>query len=136
MGHLYAAVVRCRSEAHRPGTRRNFRTYRTVFIQFCLNTHIDVYNPTIDDLAVFAKWFIEAELAPATVRNYLSAVKMLYLTWDLAPAIEVFSSYSWALTLKGIQLSVRPPPDSQTAVTFEHPEALVAACEYDVALWP
>ena len=133
---MHQSAVRRRSEAHRPGTRRNFKTYHTVYVQFCFITNIDVYNPTIDDLAIFAEWLIEAQLAPATVRNYLSAVKTLYLKWNIKPVLEVFNSYSWALTLKSIQLSVRPPPDSRTAVMFEHLEALVAVCDTNVALWP
>ena len=133
---MHGAACRRRSQAHRPGTRRNHKTYHTTFFQFCLCMGILVFSPTVDDLAAFAEWLIQAQLAPNTVKNYLSAVKMLYLSWNVQTVIEAFNSYSWFLTTKAIQLSVRPPPDSRTAITYPHLEALVAACDRDKALWP
>ena len=133
---LYEAAVRRRSWAYRPGTRRNFITYHRVFIQFCLKLGIPVEDPTVDDLSAFAEWLVQAQLAPATIRNYLSAIKTLYLSWNTSEVVEAFNSYSWALTLKAITLSVRPPSDNRSAITFPHLEALVLACQRDRALWP
>ena len=93
--------------AYRPGTRRNFSTYQRGIIQFCLKLGIPVDSPIVDDLSAFAEWLIQAQLAPATVRNNLSAVKTLFLLWDTPTVIDAFNSYSWALTMKEINLSVR-----------------------------
>ena len=124
-GPLYEAARSRRLQAHRPGTRKNFATYHRLFVQFCLVTGIPVLDPSVHDLAAFAEFLVQAGLAPSTIQNYLSAIKSLYLSWELPAVISAFNSYAWSLTVKAISLSVRPPLDSRTAVTLPHLQALV-----------
>ena len=123
-------------QAHRPGTRRNFATCHRIFFQFCFKLGIPPLGPTVDDLSAFAEWLVQAQLVPATVRNYLSAVKTLYQMWGVTPVLQAFNSYAWSLTLRAINLSVRPTQNNRTAVTYQHLEALVQACTRDASLWP
>ena len=132
--NLFEAARRRRLEAHRPGTRRNMISCQRLYLQFCLVMDIPLETPGVDDLGAFAEWLIRAGMAPSTIANYLSAVKTLYLMWDLSEPIEVFNSYAWSLTMKAVKHAVRPVLNNRAAVTFDHLKLLVRACNREAAL--
>ena len=89
----------------------------------------------MDDLAAFAEWLLQAGLNPSTVKNYLSAVKGMYLLWDNKRVIEIFESFAWSLTLRALPHAVRPILGTRTSITPEHLLLLVRACG-ERSFWP
>ena len=134
--NLYEAARWRRREAHRPGTRRNLVSAQKLFLQFCLKFGIPMQEPTLDDLSAYVEWLIEDGLAPSTIKNYLSAVKNLFLLWNITDVIHIFDSYRWSLTLKAIAYANRNVTDKRTAVTLPHLLRLVRLCDSDMEFWP
>ena len=132
---LYATARQRRREAHRPSTRRNLGSCQRLYLQFCVVYGIDIYRPSVDDLASFAEWLIQAGLAPATIKNYLSTIRGLYLLWDIRPAIEVLESYAWSLTLRAIPFASRTVTSNRSTLSPEQLLALVRVCSVE-HLWP
>ena len=133
--NLYEAARKRRREAHRPGTRRNLAACQKLYLQFCLVYEVNILQPSTDDLAAFAEWLITANLAPSTIKNYLSAIKGLYLLWNIKPIIDIFESYAWSLTLRAIPFANRSPATVRPSMTFDHLLALVRVCSHP-STWP
>ena len=78
---------------------------------------------------------IQDGLSPATIKNHLSAIKNLYLYWNLPGVIQLFD-FSWSLTLRALKYASCATFDNCTAITVLHLIGLVRACSGDPALWP
>ena len=74
--------------------------------------------------------------SPATVKNYLSAVKLLFQEWQVPAVVKDLSSPAWTLTLRAIAYSAGPQPDHRSAITREDLLKLVAVCDTDPSLVP
>ena len=70
------------------------------------------------------------------VKNYLSAVKLLFQEWQVPSVVKDLSSPAWTLTLRAIAYSAGPQPDHRSAVTKEDLIKLVAVCDTDHSLVP
>ena len=125
-----------RREAYRPGTLKNYRAAQRLFIQFCLIYKIDVSFPTEVDLAAYTEWLVLAALSSATIRNHLSALKMLYEWWGKGQVVASLSSNAWSLTVKGIVNTIRPSFDKRTAMTLNDLLFIMEAASESMALTP
>ena len=104
-------------QAYKPATMKNLLFI--LFIQFSRTFGIDYTTPSIDDLGAFAEWLISARLAPAKVHSHLYSVRTLYMWWHKPSVTSIFRSHTWALTIRGILNTTRPPKDRRTAGTIE-----------------
>ena len=129
-----AACLR-RKEGYRPGSRKNLISCQTLFIQFTLVYEVDLQALALDDFGAFAAFLLISGTSPATVINYLSAIKVLFQEWLIADVVRDLSSPAWNLTLRAIY-SAGPQPDHRSAVTKDHLLKLVAVCDTDPSLVP
>ena len=93
-------------------------------------------SPTVDDLGAYVEWLVQDGLSPATIKNHMSAIKNLYLYWDIPKVTQIFESFSWSLTLRALKYASRVTFDNRTAITTAHLLALVRVCSGDTALLP
>ena len=107
-----------------------------LFIQFALVYAVDLQAPALDDFGAFAEFLLISGRSPATVKNYLSAVKILFQEWRVAAVVKDMSSPAWSLTLRAISYSVGPQPDHRSAVTKDDLIKLVAVCDTNPSLVP
>ena len=82
------------------------------------------------------EWLIQCNLSPNTIANYMSAVKGLYLLWNIPEASAVFESHAWSLSLKALKYTVRNLDTARPAITLEHLISLVRVTSSSFALWP
>ena len=125
-----------RKEGYRPGSRKNLISCQTLFIQFALVYDVDLYAPRLDDFGAFAELLLISGRSPATVKNYLSAIKSLFQEWRAASVVKDLTSPAWTLTLRAISYSAGPQPDNRSAITLEDLTRLVAVCNTDPSLVP
>ena len=125
-----------RKEGYRPGSRKNLLSCQTLFIQFALVYEVDLQAPRLDDFGAFAELLLISGRSPATVKNYLSAVKLLFQEWQVPAVVKDLSSPAWTLTLRAIAYSAGPQPDHRSAVTKEDLIKLVAVFDTDPSLVP
>ena len=102
-----------RKEVYMPGSRKNLLSCQTLFIQFALVYEIDLQAPRLDDFGAFAELLLISGRSPATVKNYLSAVKLLFQEWQVPSVVKDLSSPAWTLTLRAIAYSVPSPITGQ-----------------------
>ena len=93
-------------------------------------------EPTCEDLAACVEWLIQDGLASNTIKNHISAVKSLFLWWNINSVIDIFDSYRWSLTIRALAYANRDTTDGRTALTLPHLFRLVKACDNDVSLSP
>ena len=125
-----------RKEGYRPGSRKNLISCQTLFIQFALVYDVDLYAPRLDDFGAFAELLLISGRSPATVKNYLPAIKSLFQEWRAASVVKDLTSPAWTLTLRAISYSAGPQPDNRSAITLEDLTRLVAVCNTDPSLVP
>ena len=125
-----------RKEGYRPGSRKNLISCQTLFIQFALVYDVDLYAPRLDDFGAFAELLLISGRSPATVKNYLSAIKSLFQEWRATSVVKDLTSPAWTLTLRAISYSAGPQPDNRSAITLEDLTRLVAVCNTDPSLVP
>ena len=107
---------------------------QTLFIQFALAYEVDLYCPRLDDFGAFAEFLLISGRSPATVKNYLSAIKSLFQEWKAPSVVKDLASPAWTLTLRAIPYLAGPQPDNRSAVTIEDLTRLVAICNTDPSL--
>ena len=125
-----------RKEGYRPGSRKNLISDQMLFIQFALGYEVDLQAPAIDDFGAFAEFLLISGRSPAIVKNYLSAIKILFQEWHLADVVRDLASPTWNLTLRAISYSAGPQPDHRSAVTIDDLLKLVLVCDMDPSLVP
>ena len=125
-----------RREGYRPGSRKNLISCQTLFIQFALVYEVVLQAPALDDFGASAEFLLISGRSPATVKNYLSTVKILFLDWRVADVVKDLSCPAWNFTLSAIFYSVGPQPDHRSAVTKDDLIKLVAVCYTEPALVP
>ena len=128
--------MQCRREGFRPGTLANYISAHKLFLQFCLIYKIDITYPSEVDLASYTEWLVLAALSAATIRNHLSAIRMLYEWWGKGDVVASLTTKAWGLTVKGIMNTIRPSFDKRTAMNSTDLDFLVEACMNDLALTP
>ena len=117
-----------RKEGYQPGSRKNLISCQTLFIQFTLVYEVDLQAPALDDFGAFAEFLLISGRSPATVKNYLSAIKILFQEWRQANMVRDLASPAWNLTLRGISYSAGPQPDHRSAMTKDDLLKMVAVC--------
>ena len=117
-----------RLQALRPGTLSNYISCQTFYLQFCLVFNIDYANAMLDDITAFIEWLLRSRLSLGTVKNYLAAIKTMYLWWEKDLTVRDLSSHAWQMTLRGISNTIRPPVDTRAAMTLEHLYLAVDYC--------
>ena len=125
-----------RRQAYRPGTLRNYRSAHILYIQFCQVYGILLSSPTVDDISAFAEWLIAAKLAPSTIKNLLSAVRILYMWWEKPNIIKLFQSDAWSMTLRGISNSVRPSQINKSTISIQDLITIIQSCSFSLDLLP
>ena len=136
LNQLRAAAIDRRRRGFRPATHSNYVSSITLYIQFCVIYDIPVESPTQNDFGAFCEFLIRGELAPATIKNYFSAIRAFYAWWPLPLVLKMLKSQATTLTIRGISYTVRSPPDVRAAMTVEHLEMLVHLCASDPKLLP
>ena len=107
-----------------------------LFIHIALLYKVDLQAPALDDFGAFAEFLLISDRSPATVKNYLSAVKVLFQKWRVPSIVKDLSSPAWILTLKAISYSAGPQPEHRSAITNEDLLKLVTVCDTDPSLVP
>ena len=97
---------------------------------------VDLRAPALDNFGAFAELLLISCRSPATVKNYLSAVKLHFQEWQVPKVVRDLSSPAWTLTLSVIAYSAGPQPDHRTAVTKEDLIKLVPIYDTDPSLVP
>ena len=92
--------------------------------------------PVLDDFGAFAEFLLISGRSPATVKNYLSAVKLLFQEWQVPSVVKDLASPAWTLMLRAIAYSAEPQLDHRSAVSKEDLIKLVAVCDTDPSLVP
>ena len=136
LGRLHLAASQRRRHRYRPGTRRNWRSSQTVYLQFCLFYGLNWKNVSLDDLGAFFELLVQAGRSLGTIKNYISAVKALYYERNVVRVIDLFQWDGWTAMVRGLQNTVRPTGDMRTAVTMEQLQVMVQYCDTDKALLP
>ena len=95
---------------------------------------MDLQAPAWDVFGAFTEFLLISGRSPATVKNYLSAVQILFQEWRVADVVKDLSSPAWNLTLRAISYSAGPQPYHRSAVTKHDLIKLVAVCNTD-RLW-
>ena len=93
-------------------------------------------SPTVDDISAYAEWLIAANLAPSTIKNLLSAVKILYTWWQKHHIVKLFQSDAWSLTLRGITNSVRPSQTNKSTISIQDLIIIIQSCSFSLDLLP
>ena len=107
---------------------------QTLFIQFALVYQVDLQSPALDDFGAFAEFLLISGRSPATIKKYLSDLKLLFQEWQVPSVVKDLASPAWTLTLRAIAYSAGPQPDHRSAVTKEDLIKLVAVCDTDPSL--
>ena len=121
-------------EGYRPGSRKNLISSQTLFIQFALVYEVDLQSPALDDFGACAELLHISGRSSATVKDYLSAIKLLFQEWQAPAVVRDLSSQAWTLTLRAISYSAGPQPYHRSAVTKEDLVKLVSVCDADPSL--
>ena len=131
---LRSSAVRRRSEAMRPGTRKNLVSCQTAFIQFCLTYGVSLDKPTVDDVGAFTELLVDSNLTVATIKNYCVAIKTLYAEWGNVEVLRSFYTPAWRFMLKGLAYSTEARQDERSAMTLGDLTKMVDYCDKDKEL--
>ena len=71
---------------------------------------VDLQAPALDDFGAFPELLLISGRSPATVKNYLSAAKLLFQEWQVPNVVRDLSSSAWTLTLRAIAYYAGPQP--------------------------
>ena len=125
INRLRQAALDRRRQGLCPATHRNYVSCVSLYVHFC-----DVYSILLDDPdQQDIEFLVLGELHLATIKNYMSAVKALYVWWDKPSAIKTFSSRALSMSLRGIANTVRPMDDHRSAVTLQQLCVMLHVCE-------
>ena len=105
-----------RKAAFAAGTHTNHLAQWRTYLLFCLYFSFDFLSATVDTVCLFSQ-FLSRSLTPASVRNYLSGVKFLHVTWVMiSPRFEHFPLElrfvvltGWCYIALRMRLLSRPP---------------------------
>ena len=125
-----------RRQAYRPGTLKNYRSSHILYIQFCQVYGIVLANPSVDDISAFAEWLIVVRLAPSTIKNIPSAVRILYMWWQKPNIVKLFQSDAWSMTLRGISKSVRPSQLNKSTMSIQDLVIAIQSCSLSLDFLP
>lgn len=89
-----------RRVAFAEGTHRNHQTEWSTFFLFCSYLHLTPVLAKLETLALFCQ-FLSRSMIPASVRNYLSGVKLLHLL--AGHDVTLFKSYELTIILRGLE---------------------------------
>ena len=103
-----------RRAAYADGTHKNHLTQWRAFLLFCAYFHLTPIPASLDTLSLFCQ-FLSRSMIPATVRNYLSGVKLLHLL--AGQDITLFKSYELTIILKGLERLAKHVPSRAPPVT-------------------
>ena len=120
---------RRRRSGFRPATLNNYTSSATLWVQFCLVHNVSLTAPTQDDVGAYTEFLLRGQLAPATIRNYMTALRAFYMWWSQPQAVAILNSHATRLTIRGIDYTVESSADTRTAVTENELFALLVATE-------
>ena len=86
-----------------------------IFLQFMFVHELDPYQPSLDDVGAFLEFLLTDHNGPATIQNYLTAVRAMYRWWARSDILQMLASHVHVTQqmMKGIANTVRPPPQGQ-----------------------
>ena len=90
---------------------------------------LDPYRPSLNDVGAFVEFLVTDHNSPATIQNYLTAVRAMYRWWARPDITQMLDSHGVHQMMKGIANTVRPPKDKRTAVTPEHLRLILRTCD-------
>lgn len=83
-----------RSQAFRPGTQNNHRTYFKTYIMFCAHYKLQDLNPSVDTLCAYIEFLASCLQSHKSVRNYVSGVHLMHKYLQVsAPAFDSFQVF-------------------------------------------
>ena len=91
----------CRA-AFAAGTHKNHQTQWRAFLLFCSYFQLCPMPASLKTLALYSQ-FLSHSMIPASVRNYLSGLKLLHLL--VGENITIFKSYELTIILRGLHRS-------------------------------
>ena len=125
---LRNAADRRQRQAYRPGTRANHRCQVASFINFCTNHNLQFLNPSVDTLCVYTEYLAQKFSSPTSVKNYLSAVKLLHNLLGLqAPSLD---SFQYRMMLRALPLTMRHVPTQRQPITPTLLGQICRVCDY------
>ena len=90
---------------------------------------LDPYQPSLDGVGAFLEFLLTDRNGPATIQNYLTAVRAMYRWWARSDITQMLDSNGTQQMMKGIANTVRPPKDKCTAITPEHLSLILRTCD-------
>ena len=90
---------------------------------------LDPYQPSLDDVGAFLEFLLTDHNSPATIQNYLTAVRAMYRWWARPDITQMLDSHGVQQMMKGIANTVCPPKDKRTAITPEHLCLILRTCD-------
>ena len=72
---------------------------------------LDPYQPSLNDVGAFLEFLITDHNSPATIQNYLTAIRAMYRWWARPDITQMLDSHGVHQMMKGIAKTVRPPKD-------------------------
>ncbi len=121
---LTDAMRQRRRQAFRPGTRKNHKTQLRSYFIFCEYFDFTPVDPDADTLCMYLECLANSLKAPASIKNYFSAVGLLHNL--LGVECEALSSFSVTLMLRSIKLTSDHIPQKKLPVSTELLLAVVA----------
>ena len=96
------------------GMHKNHQTQWRVFLLFCSYFQLTPMPASLETLALYCQ-FLSRSMIPAPVRNYLSGVKLLYLS--AGKDNTLFKNYELTITLGGLERLSQHVPNMAPPVT-------------------
>ena len=115
---LQKSALDRRRQGVRPTTRKNYITCIKSFLQFMFVHELDPHQPSLNDVGAFMEFLLTDHTGPATIQNYLTAVRAMYKWWARSDILQMLDSYGTHQMMKGIANIVRPPPKDKLTRTL------------------
>ena len=116
-----------RLAAYADGTHKIHQTQWRAFLLFCGYFNLPPLPASLETLCLYCQ-FLSRSMIPASVRNYLSGVKLLHLL--AGQDISLFKSYELTIIFKGLQRLAKHVPSRAPPVTPEILLQLVSLVDF------
>ena len=123
------AVYDRRRNSFRPSTSANYLFSIRTFVQFCVVYSIPLQNVDHAALAAFTELLIAEGLTISTIRNYFSAIKVLFVWWNKPETVQVLDSQAWSMQLRTVANTIRSPHELKAALSPDELTAFAQACD-------
>lgn len=124
-------------QAYAHSTYKNLRTQLESYFIFCLYFELPSIPSSVEILVLYAQFLSRSFKSVESVKNYLSAVKLLHLLLDLDHS--QFESHHIKLVLKGLSRINKHTPNQALPITpqilLDIHKKLDLTCHHDTTIW-